>query len=169
MNQRKTEFKDKWTPRISGFGFTELPNILIHNQGKLDISSGELVTLLGLISHRWDNRYPNPSVARLAKFSGRSLSSIRSNLRSLEAKKYIKRIYTYGFQNHYDITLLIRRLERSDLTIHTSIKKLIPPSQFINSPPRRKLDTKEDEVKRRLSKNSGFQSISDTLKAKKYN
>lgn len=111
LEQADYSFAAKWSDQIAERGHTALPNLLIINQVKLGITDSELVTLIGLLLHKWDENDPYPSVARLAKYSGSTQITIRRHLRSLDKKGLIERKKRSGTTNEYSLKPLINKLE----------------------------------------------------------
>lgn len=132
-------FSNKWPSSLIDKGFTIIPNLLIWNQGKLGITSSELVVICCLASHQWDHRLPFPATSTLARYTGKTNGSIKDNLRSLETKGYLRRIYRDGQTNQYDLKPLKETLK----SYAQPIKKSTRHSQKNNTPPYQKIDTKE--------------------------
>lgn len=61
-----SKFSDKWSPEIQSFGFTEIPNLLIENQGAMDITPTEMCVLISILKFQWDEKHPFPSIGRIA-------------------------------------------------------------------------------------------------------
>lgn len=132
-------FSNKWSPRLKTGGFTEIPNALIRNQGKLGITDAEMVILISLASFKWDRQMPYPSVATLSSYSGKSIGAVRNNLRSLDTKGLIKRVYRDNQTSKYDLRPLIKILENCA----QPIDKSTPPHQKSGTPAYLIIDTKE--------------------------
>lgn len=140
MTTNKTHtFSDKWSYRLQSDGFTAIPNTLIKNQARLGITDPEMVVIVSLASFKWNRQMPYPSVATLSGFTGKTTGAVRNNLRNLEKKGLIKRIYRENQTNKYDLSPLINVLDSYAQTI----KKSTLPSRKFSTAPYQKNDTKE--------------------------
>lgn len=77
--------QEKWG--LAGASFTQVPNILLENKLRLEISDGELVILLLLIKHWWygsQEKLPFPSTKSLADKTGKNVRQVQRLLTSLE-------------------------------------------------------------------------------------
>lgn len=136
-------FSKRWSARLVADGYTDIPNALIRNQGKLGITSTEMVVIQCLASHQWDHRLPFPATSTLATYTGKSNGTIKSSLRSLESKGYLKRVYREGQTSLYDL----RPLDKVLKSYTQPIKKQIPPIRKSHTQPYQKSDTKEYSYK----------------------
>lgn len=132
-------FSNKWSYRLQSDGYTPIPNTLIKNQAKLGITDAEMVVIISLASFKWDRQMPYPSVATLCSFTGKTSGAVRNNLRNLERKGFIKRVYRENQTNKYDLSPLIQILN----SYAQPIKKSIRRSDKFDTPPYQKIDTKE--------------------------
>lgn len=64
-------------------GFTQVPNFLLKSK---TLSAGDKMTFAMLLSYAWQNDHCFPGQERLAKDLGLTDRSVRSHLKSLEAK-----------------------------------------------------------------------------------
>ncbi len=132
-------FSNKWSHQLQSDGFTAIPNTLIKNQARLGITDPEMVVIVSLVSFKWSQQMPYPSVATLSSFSGKTTGAVRTNLRNLEKKGLIRRIYRESKTSKYDLSPLIKVLN----SYAQPIKKLTHPSHSFNTSPYQKNDTKE--------------------------
>lgn len=132
-------FSDKWSRRLQSDGFTTIPNSLIKNQARLGITDPEMVVIVSLASFKWSRQMPYPSVATLSSFTGKTTGAVRNNLRNLEKKGLIKRIYRESKTSKYDLSPLIKALD----SYAQPIKKLTPPGHSFSTLLYQKNDTKE--------------------------
>ncbi len=158
-------FSDKWSSRLETGGFTNIPNVLIKNQSKLGITDPEMVVIVSLASYKWDQRLPYPSIPTLSKHIGKTPGAIRNNIRTLEKKGYIKRVYRDNQSNQYDLRPLIKVLE----SYTQPIKKIVSTRHKSSTPPYQDINTKEDAAnntkERRTRGYSGkLTHISESLK-----
>jgi DNA-binding MarR family transcriptional regulator len=161
------DFTIKWSPLLLGDGFTVIPNTLIEHQADLKITSSELNTIVGLLSFKWDDRKPWPSAATLSGYSGLAVHTIRTNLRNLEKKGFIKRHHINGRSNEYDFQPLLERLE----SYAHPIQKRIPSRSNLNSRPYSNMNTKEDalnktKIRKRNGKSGKLTSLGEVLSNK---
>ena len=68
--------------------------------------------IVQIMSYKWDERKPFPSVSKLAKRLGLSAGQVRAHLRSLERRGILNRVERIGRSNEYDMQPLIDRLEK---------------------------------------------------------
>ena len=74
-------------------GYVAVPRVLLRHQHDLGITSEEVVLLLNLLSSWWtEDDHPYPAVSTLAHRIGTTTRTVQRNLRSLEAKGFIKRL-----------------------------------------------------------------------------
>lgn len=135
-------YSAKWSPIIATTDFTIIPHILIRNQARLGITDAEMIILILLSSHKFDQRLPFPSVPTLSGYIGKTPNAVRGNLRSLQKKGYIKRIYRNNNSSQYDLSPLIKTLEG----YAQGINKPIPSSHKLDTLHYQNIDTKENEA-----------------------
>jgi len=104
-------FERKWSPRIAQHGHTAVPNLLVQNLEQLKITTPEFVTLVAIISFKWDESNPWPSNATIAKRANTTASTVRKHVQKLEEKGILDRIGRVGYTNMYDLTPLMAKLE----------------------------------------------------------
>jgi len=105
-------FSQKWSPRIKmTAGFTQVPNILLDNQTKLNITTSELVTLTHIIRYVKPDKSSAVSIEKIARLTGRSHKTHRRNIRELERKGLIKRFYRKGEPSIYHLKCLVDKLD----------------------------------------------------------
>lgn len=122
-----------------------MPLAIFYFKPQLGITSSEIEVLLYLLAHRWDSETdPYPSLKKIAIKSGKSVSAIRLNIRSLEKKELIFRNFRVGITNSYSFDRLRGKLD-------TLIKNSQRASYFqaegfqdSDTPPYQKTDTKVD-------------------------
>lgn len=101
--------KDRWGAAIDD-GFLAIPNILLKKQHELELSSGELVTLLNILAFWWkEDALPFPGLATLAKRMGLTTRSVERHLKELVHKQLVERVVIDG-RNYYDPAGLVRKL-----------------------------------------------------------
>ena len=79
----------RWRGAVTsaGTGFTAVPDILIKSQGQLKLSSTEMVVLLNILAHWWqEDEWPYPRISTIGKRMGTSRRTVERAIRSLQAK-----------------------------------------------------------------------------------
>ena len=149
------KFSDKWPPDIESRGFMQIPNCLVRCRHDLSLSTSELSVLLQLCSYDFGGKKVWPAHSTLSRQSGLSMSTIRSNIVSLESKGFLHRTYRTGQSNEYNLSPIIRILKAH--TCPHTLRKQTPPYQKTGRSPPRNTNTKED-VSIRLN-NKSMESI----------
>jgi hypothetical protein len=67
-------------------GFVAVPTVLVRNKGRLGLDDDELGLILAIMTYKWDDAAPYPSVETLADHLGWSSRKVQRVLRKLEAK-----------------------------------------------------------------------------------
>lgn len=154
MKGTATDFIEKWTPEIAAYNFTQVPNLLIHCQGHLGLTDGELVTLIQLMKFWYSHESRIfPSIETLTKYSGNGYSTVQRRLKNLEKKGFIKRRHRYGTSNDYDlVNLRIKLYQHQKKCPELSQKRGVSLSIMRTSPSSFSTDKEYEELKRRNSK-----------------
>lgn len=92
-------------------GYQTVPHDLFRFQAQLDLSNGELVTLLNILDFWWeaDNR-PFPGVTALANRMNTNPRSVHRHLKKLQEKKYAVRERGDDEKRRFNLDGLILRL-----------------------------------------------------------
>ena len=71
--------------------YTQVPNVLIHHQGTLQIKPAEMCVLLAIMAHWHRDGYGNPfpSIERIAGIVGRTERQVIRTIKSLEDKEVV--------------------------------------------------------------------------------
>ncbi|MEQ9322411.1 MAG: helix-turn-helix domain-containing protein [Polyangiaceae bacterium] len=109
----------RWTKKIAAAGWTPIASVFLTNIGRLRPHPGargltptEALTLIQIISFKWDDGLPFPAITTMADRMGRSPRQVRAAIKSLEDSGYLKRIPSaFGGANKYDLTGLYVALE----------------------------------------------------------
>ena len=101
---------DKWGYAAYS-GYQAVPHDLFKFQAELDLSNGELVTLLNILDFWWeaDNR-PFPGVAALAKRMNTNPRSVQRHLKTLQDKRYAVRERGDDEKRRFNLSGLVSRL-----------------------------------------------------------
>lgn len=101
---------EKWG-KAAYRGYQAVPHDLFKFQAQLDLSNGELVTLLNILDFWWeaDNR-PFPGVTVLAKRMNTNPRSVQRHLKCLEEKKYAVRERGDDEKRRFNLDGLVTRL-----------------------------------------------------------
>ena len=163
-NNKATPFEVRWSKVIKDYGHTEVPNLLLLGLKKLEITPAEFLTLTAILSFKWGEGKPWPSVNTIASLTSSNQRNVRKHLASLEKKGLIKRVERQYQSNEYDfkpLRLKLEKLARSDLALG---QKVLQTS--VNSDPGvlSELTYKEDLVEKDILKKTSKVS-SDTTES----
>src|SRR5439155_6380345 len=98
-------------------GIAAIPSALYHYQGTLGLSAQQVWFISYILSHKWDEDLPYPSLKKLARCSRLSLSQVQRIKNSLCQAGYLK-VYTRFSErqaqdtNSYDFSGLFDALEK---------------------------------------------------------
>lgn len=103
----------RWTPALVKNGWTPISDDFLRYYGTIypEISNSEAMFIVQLMSWKWDEKKPYPGFKTVAKRMGISATQARAHARSLENKKYLKRIMRVGTTNRFDLTPLFQAIE----------------------------------------------------------
>ena len=104
---------DRWTPALVKEGFTPVSNFFLahYHDLKPEITHGEAMLIIQLMSFKWDADMPYPSYKTLAKRMLLKDAQARSLARGLQRKGYLRRHVRMNMPNRFDLTPLFRALE----------------------------------------------------------
>jgi hypothetical protein len=96
-------------------GFVAVPTrfLELYSLLKPEITSGEALFIIQLMTFKWDKSAPFPGYNLLAKRMGLSDKAVRRFAASLETKKYLKRFTRQGTTNIFDLSPLFDALLRA--------------------------------------------------------
>jgi len=105
---------DRWTPALVEDGFTPVSNFFLahYNDLKPEITHGEAMLIIQLMSFKWDAQMPYPSYKTLARRMLLKDAQARSLARALEGKRYLHRHVRMNMPNRFDLTPLFGALEK---------------------------------------------------------
>lgn len=97
-------------------GIAAIPSALYHFQGKLGLTAQQVWFISYILSHKWDEDLPYPSIAQMARCTGISDRMLRYRCNELHHLGYLEIFPRYsenGGQstNYYDFANLFARLE----------------------------------------------------------
>jgi predicted transcriptional regulator len=123
------ESEKKWGKAVMALGYCILPSILLQAQGRLSVSSQEMMVLLQLAEHWWkaDSKvFPSKDV--IAERVGLSTKQVQRHIKQLEELKLVRRKERYNSggsrtSNEYDLSGLVAKLKQIEPEI-TKAKKL---------------------------------------------
>jgi hypothetical protein len=106
--------KDRWTPALVKEGFTPVSNFFLahYHDLKPEITHGEAMLIIQLMSFKWDADMPYPSYKTLAKRMLLKDAQARSLARGLEKKGYLRRHVRMNLPNLFDLTPVFVALEK---------------------------------------------------------
>lgn len=133
-------FEERSTPLIAQRGFTPISSAFLSYYAQLNITVGEAMLLIHLMSFKWTRDAPFPAISRLAKLMGCSERNIRKLCANLESVGYLKRIGRSGTSNQFDLSGLYAKLEdminveRASASAPTAVPVLQPQPVFVPPP-----------------------------------
>ena len=93
-------------------GFVGVPAAFLKYYALLNISSGEAMFVLHLMSFKWNEKAPFPSYKTLAQRMGITSEMARRHAKSLEEKQFLRRMKRTGRSNEFDLMPLTAALEQ---------------------------------------------------------
>jgi hypothetical protein len=117
---KKSSFENKWGNLTAEFGHTEIPNLLLIGVKKLNITPTEFLTLTAILSFKFAEDMPWPSVSNIAKRTNTDQRNVRKHLVSLDRKGLVTRVSGQHVSNDYDFSPLytkLVKLAKSDLAL----------------------------------------------------
>ena len=103
----------RWTKKLMEDGYTPVSNFFLEQYHclKPEITHGEAMFIIHLISHKWDDKMPYPGFKTLAKRMLIGHVQARNLARSLETKKFLRRHMRVAQTNRFDLSPLFEKLE----------------------------------------------------------
>lgn len=96
-------------PEMLARGFVGVPILFLESAAALrpyQLNPAEVLFVISLMAHKWDERAPFPGYKRIAKWMGKTESYARKLARDLQTKGLLKRIERTGYTNEFDLTPL---------------------------------------------------------------
>jgi DNA-binding IclR family transcriptional regulator len=95
-------------------GWTPVSDDFLRYYGELypQISTGEAMFIIQLLSYKWDEKMPRPGFKTIARRMGISDNQARTYARSLEKNGYLVRVKRVGQTNRFDLTPMFAALEK---------------------------------------------------------
>lgn len=131
--QKSDSFEERYGSKVYKKGFLQVPNILIQNLKKFGLEPVDL-TIIEYIWSRGKDQYT--AVSLIADATGKHSNTIRKSIRKLVKLKYLKRIYSRGDANKFDVTGLekaVRVYTETGITpahnAYTGIHKKVPKNK----------------------------------------
>lgn len=101
---------DKWGAAAFG-GYQAVPHALFRFQAHLDLSNGEMVTLLNVLDYWWEAKNtPFPGADALAKRMNTNARTVQRHLKSLQDKGYAVRERGTDEKRRFNLSGLAYRL-----------------------------------------------------------
>lgn len=88
-------FDQRLSPLIVAVGVTAIPNLLLRYQGRLKLTSNEVVYVQHVLMHRWGETWPWVAISTIVESTGAAERSVRDWKASLMAKGFLA-IHTRG-------------------------------------------------------------------------
>lgn len=111
-NNTHATIEAKWSAVIAKCGYTAIPNMLLICSKELGITPPEFMTLAAILSFKWDERRPTPSVGTICKLTNSTTRTARKHIASLEKKGLLKRVERNYQTNEYDFSPLVQKLDK---------------------------------------------------------
>ena len=107
--------------RVFEGGFLSVPQRFLSSYAQLkpEISSGEALLVLHLMSHKWGKEHPYPGYDKLAKLMGIKVKMVRLHAKRLQDKGYLMRRFRKGKTNEFDLTNLFSKLVEFKPTVQS--------------------------------------------------
>jgi len=83
-------FAQRLSPLIAALGVTAVPNLLLRYQGRLGLTSNEMIYVQHVLMHRWDDAWPWVATQVIVDATGAAERSVRDWKASLIAKGYLQ-------------------------------------------------------------------------------
>jgi Helix-turn-helix domain len=118
----------RWTPKLAKY-WTPVARAFLERFAELKppLTATEAMLVVQLVSFKWDEAKPFPSVATLAARMGCGDRNVRKMLKRLEGVGYVVRVERVGTSNLYDLSGLFRKLEQ---TLESTESNVVPiPAQ----------------------------------------
>jgi len=111
--QVKRVAASRWTKDLVVGGWTPISNFFLSHANELrpEITGGETLFIIHLISFKWDEKKPYPAFKTIAKRMGIGHTQARKLARQLEKKGLLFRVMRVSQPNKFDLQPLFRKLE----------------------------------------------------------
>lgn len=107
-----SDLKHKWGGQIIDHGWTSVPNLLLKNAKKLEISPIELLILIYLMRFWWrPDDLPFPSISKTSEEIGITRKTASKYFNTLKDKKLISEVTKKNGQTAYSLQGLIEKLQ----------------------------------------------------------
>ncbi len=106
---------DRWTKTLTEDGFVPVVNFFLEHYHELkpyDLTHGEAMFVIHLMSYKWTKDAPYPAFKSLAKLMGVTDKQARRYAQSLEEKSLLRREFRTGLPNKFDLNPLFKALEK---------------------------------------------------------
>ena len=102
----------RWgSPLLFQEGFVAVPAAFLRLYTRLDLSNGQFVFILQLMSFKWNESAPFPSYKTLAQRMGITTEMARQHAKHLEEKGLLRRVKRNGQSNAFDLQPLTTALQ----------------------------------------------------------
>ena len=112
--KKSRTYADRWKyPELLTPGYLVVPSIFLLHYSRLkpySLTNGEVLLVLHLMDHKWDQAAPFPSYGTLARRMGVSTKMVRRYAQTLEQKGYLQRVTRTGNTNLFDLGPLFNKL-----------------------------------------------------------
>lgn len=112
--KKSRTYADRWKyPELLTPGYLVVPSIFLLHYSRLKphgLTNGEVLLVLHLMDHKWDQAAPYPSYGTLARRMGVSTKMVRRYAQTLEQKGCLQRVVRTGNTNLFDLGPLFSKL-----------------------------------------------------------
>ncbi|MHB1646226.1 MAG: helix-turn-helix domain-containing protein [bacterium] len=157
------------------YGFTQIPNVLVMNMNKLQISGNEfaLLTIIRMFAYQKDNSFP--SLNSLINISGFSRQGIINIIKSLEKKGYLiiarklnsKNLYSFKPLNELLEKIIIQQSDRGVVKNIDYPSQKIRPQVVKNFDPNNNINNNNTHTYLKQEPCQAKKSVCEDLKSKK--
>ena len=112
--KKSRSYANRWKyPELLTPGYLVVPSIFLRHYSRLkpySLTNGEVLLVLHLMEHKWDQAEPFPSYGTLARRMGVSTKMVRRYAQTLEQKGCLQRVARTGNTNLFDLGPLFTKL-----------------------------------------------------------
>jgi hypothetical protein len=111
--QGKRDAASRWTPALVEEGYTPISNFFLWHANELrpEITGGETLFVIHLMTFKWDKEMPFPGYITIAKRMRIGHPQARKLARGLQRKGYLIRHMRENQPNKFDLQPLFEKLE----------------------------------------------------------
>ncbi len=157
-------FERKWGPYTALHYYTQIPNKLLRNLGKLNLGKSEAIVLLIVISYGENKKLRHQ---RIANEMGADIKTVKKALKGLEEKSFIERKLISGESYRHTWNGLVKVLDNMEESTHTPLQKTVRGVPNNSAYPPQKLGgikDKEIDLKESINRENYKQKYNELIK-----